>query len=90
MAAIRRGFSPASRRTSNAVIAKPDAAISISPLLPTVLTKAVAISGPITPPMLPPAAMKPNSRLAWVREKISDMKDQNTEMIRMLKVLTQM
>ncbi len=41
------------------------------------------------PPTVPPAATKPNSRLAWGRENRSAMKLQNTEMMSMLKVLTQ-
>ena len=47
------------------------------------------MAGPTMPPMVPPAAMKPNSRFAWAREKMSAMKVQNTEMISRLKVLTQ-
>ena len=41
------------------------------------------------PPMVPPVATKPNRRLACVREYRSAMKVQNTDMMSMLKVLTQ-
>ena len=41
-------------------------------------------------PTVPPAAMNPNSRLACVRENVSAIRLQNTEMISTLNVLTQM
>ncbi len=76
-------------RTSAAVAVKPAAQISIRLLLPMRVASSVAAAGPAMPPSVPPAAMKPNRRLAWVREKMSAMKLQNTEMISILNVLTQ-
>ena len=57
--------------------------------MPSPLANKVGIAGPTMPPMVPPAATNPNRRLAWVREKMSAMKVQNTEMMSMLNVLTQ-
>ena len=68
---------------------KPPAEISISVLVPTALTSSAAIAGPPIVPTVPPAAMKPNSRLACVRENVSAIRLQNTEMMSTLKVLTQ-
>ena len=68
---------------------KPPAEISISVFVPTAPTSSAASAGPPIVPTVPPAAMNPNSRLAWVRENVSAIRLQNTEMMSTLKVLTQ-
>ncbi len=83
-----RCFSLSSTRTSQAVARNPAAEMSISVLVPTRLTSSAARAGPPIVPTVPPAARNPNSRLAWLREKVSAIRLQNTEMMSTLKVLT--
>ena len=45
---------------------------------PSCLTRAAVITGPVIAPMLPPAAMAPNRRLALSLSNTSVMKLQNT------------
>jgi len=47
------------------------------------------IAGPSNPPAVPPAPMKPNSRLPCSLLKRSAMNDQNTATAKRLKTLTQ-
>ena len=56
--------------------------------VPTVFTSSAAKAGPPMVPTVPPAARNPNSRLAWLRENVSAIRLQKTEMISTLKVLT--
>jgi hypothetical protein len=54
-------------------------AINSSPSIPTIATNDVVTTDPIMAPMLPPAAIKPKSRVACPAEKRSTMKVQNIE-----------
>ncbi len=76
-------------RTRKVVIRKPAADINNSVLVPTALTNSVMKAGAAMVPTVPPAAMKPNSRLACVLEKMSAIMLQNTEIVSRLKVLSQ-
>ena len=49
----------------------------------------VVINGPAIAPVLPPAAIKPNRRRAWVLVNRSAMKLQNTETTNRLNTLSQ-
>ena len=60
------------------VTANPPAAVSRRLLLPIVVANDVATAGPTMPPTVPPAATRPNRRLACARENRSAMKLQNT------------
>ena len=50
-----------------------------TPALPMLLTNIAVAPGPSSAPSVPPAAMKPNSRLDCSLERISSMKLQNID-----------
>ena len=68
---------------------KPAQATNTSPLTPMDLTKDVVTIGPKIAPVLPPAAMKANSLVAWLDEKVSAINVQNTDMRKRLITLNQ-
>src|SRR6056297_1856654 len=57
---------------------------------PSGIARTAVTAGPARAPAVPPAAMKPNRRLAWALLKISAMKLQKTETMNRLKTLVQM
>ena len=58
-------------------------------MVPKGSARRLAMSGPTSPPVLAPAAMKPNMRPACSRVNTSAIKLQNTATMKKLKTLTQ-
>ncbi len=73
----------------NSELASSVAEISSRLIVPSGTARRPAISGPTNPPVLAPAAMKPNMRPACSRVNTSAIRLQNTATMKKLKTLTQ-
>ena len=80
----------ARRRTLNTATSSSTAETSRSRLRPRCSTSAEVSDDPTIPPMVPPAAMKPNSRRLCSLLNTSARKPQNTDTTKRLKTAAQM